>query len=299
MSSNSVTVGHVAKIIILGIALSTLDVSTDGLNGHQFLQWNNITRTFPPNITVPEYCLPMDNTGTSYTCEESDKVWGILTLSCIQLPAVVMSLCAALAILIYKGPCSFTFFGLLGLMFVPYPLVVLAHQVAHLFIMSPQMEMLSAILLYGEGSLEASPQLILQNYILMSQGDSRPVSIFQILAICTAYFTIAKTSIELYASESGRWWDISEFIGHKNTYHDSMMQSKTLCEKLSTMMKISPAFLTSLIYRVGCLSIISTMLQQYTAVYISIGIVLSFITAYRYFCLSIVTALLTNSLQVL
>ena len=78
-----------------------------------------------------------------------------------------------------------------------------------------------------------------------------------------------------------------------------MIQNKTICEKLSTLMKISPAFLTSLIYRVGCLSIISTMLQQYTAVYISIGIVLSFVTAYRYFCLSIVTALLTNSLQVL
>ena len=119
--------------------------------------------------------------------------------------AMVMSLCGAVAMLTdyfkYNDDpdiiCKVTkraILGVLCMMFVPYPLVVLIQQVAHLFLQNPQMEMLSAILLYGEGSLEASPQLILQNYILMSDSE-RGVTTIQLLAIISAYFTIAKTSI--------------------------------------------------------------------------------------------------------
>ena len=115
--------------------------------------------------------------------------------------------------------------------------------------------------------MEVSPQFILQNYILMSDAE-RGVAAIPILAITTAFFTIAKTSLELYASESGQWTDFGDFINHKRTYGDSLMEGKSLLTKLWTMVKISPAFLLSLVFKVGSFTIICTMLKGFSALYI-------------------------------
>ena len=62
--------------------------------------------------------------------------------------------------------------GLAVLVIVPFPITVLVQQVISLFVISPWMEMMSAIFLFGEGALEASPQLVLQNYIILSGKTS-------------------------------------------------------------------------------------------------------------------------------
>ena len=59
------------------------------------------------------------------------------------------------------------------------------------------------------------------------------------------------------------------------------------------MLNISPDFITSLLFKVASIYIISTMIKQYTDLYISIGIVVSFLTAYRYTYLIIFLVLLT------
>ena len=88
---------------------------------------------------------------------------------CIQLPAIVLAVCAATALMLYKPEknCKKLFF-LAVFVIVPFPLTVLVQQVWSLFVVSAQMEMMSAIFLFGEGVLEASPQLVLQNYIILS-----------------------------------------------------------------------------------------------------------------------------------
>ena len=101
------------------------------------------------------------------------------------------------------------------------------------------------------------------------------------LAIVSAYFTIAKTSIEMFASESGWWRNASQFIKHEETLDDSMMKNKTLFAKLLCLVQLSPTFLTSLIFRVGSLSVVCTLLKGYSAVYIGLGIVIAFVTAYN------------------
>ena len=69
--------------------------------------------------------------------------------------------------MMFEG-CDMKLFGLAVFVVVPFPITVLVQQVWSLFVISPQMEMLSAIFLFGEGALEASPQLVLQNYIILS-----------------------------------------------------------------------------------------------------------------------------------
>ena len=105
--------------------------------------------------------------------------------------------------------------------------------------------------------------------------------IIQILAIVSAYFTIAKTSIEMFAAESGEWGCASHFIKHELTVDDSMLKNKTLLAKLLLLVQLSPAFLSSLVFRVGSLSVVCTLLKGYSGVYIGLGIVIAFVTAYN------------------
>ena len=58
------------------------------------------------------------------------------------------------------------------------------------------------------------------------------------------------------------------------------MADRGLLTKLWIMVKISLAFLSSLVFKVGSLTIICTMLKGYSAIYIVAGAVLTFITAY-------------------
>ena len=91
---------HWAKTMIFGIGGNGFDVSTDGLNGVQFLETKVVNRTFEENTTIPEFCLPL-NIYSNYSCEESDTAWGILSLACIQLPGIVMGLCLSVAMLMF------------------------------------------------------------------------------------------------------------------------------------------------------------------------------------------------------
>lgn len=282
---------HWAKITLLGIGMTCLDVAWIGLNGKQYLETKNISRQFDVNTSIPDACKPLNDSTTEYLCQETDLKWGILTLFCIQLPSIVMSICAAAGLTVgyfkykdnpdiaYKVTKKY-FLGILAFVFVPYPIVVLGHQVRHLCRRDAKMEMQSAILLFGEGALEASPQLLLQIYIILSDAE-REVTTFQWLAITSAFLIIAKTSIELYASESGYWQDFQEFVKHERTFDDSMMKDKRLKAKLFIMIKISLPFLTSLMFKVGSLAIICTMLKAYSAIYLSVGIILAFIISYK------------------
>ena len=85
--------------------------------------------------------------------------------SCLQLFLL------SVVLLLYEG-CSIKVLGCLLLGITPFPLVVFAQQVNSLFMPdSAQMELLSSIFLFGEGALEASPQLLLLLYIIVSDCE--------------------------------------------------------------------------------------------------------------------------------
>ena len=160
MSCYRIAIGHWAKTIILGLGSNTFDVYSDLGSGIYHLQAKNVTRTYSANETVPESCfiLPNNNTGAveQYECLEEDIVWASITFGCIQLPALVLALCGAVAAMLircivtndqvdYHAGYKKLVAGSLLLLFIPFPLLVFTQQVASLFIQTDQMELLSAV----------------------------------------------------------------------------------------------------------------------------------------------------------
>ena len=238
--------------VFLKFGFSAYDVGTDTLNGIEFLTPHTMLYSnYSESEEIPSNCDRRND--SQVECIEQDFVWGVLTLSCIQLPGVVMFICSFVALLIYPEHFRTNLCKLILLLVVPFPLIIWFQQLWSICHPSPFMEQFSAILLLGEGSLESSPQLILQNYIILT-NSSRVMSTIQLLAIIGSYFTIAKTSIEMYASESGNWSEFNDIFNYEETYKDSMLEDKPFLKKLWVQLQISPAFLTSLVFKVKCFS---------------------------------------------
>ena len=192
--ASSLDIGHVVKTIVLGLGTNSFDVFSDVGNGLYHYHPKNVTR-YMGNVTmvtenltqvlgnftmvgdnstsVPDNCFPHDdfNVTGMFDCEEQDIKWAMITFACIQLPAVVLALCGALGAL-WEGCIHGFGYGepkmLLGsflILLVPFPLLVFSQQVASLCIRNAQMEFLSSVFLFGEGSLVASPSCF---YLSMS-----------------------------------------------------------------------------------------------------------------------------------
>ena len=112
--------GHVVKTIILGLGLNAFDVFSDAGVGISHAQDKNVTRFFAANDTIPEYCVPVTMTRSdedysrlfnatepvhTHVCLEEDVVWATITFGCIQLPAVVLTLCGVVGMVMFEG-CS-------------------------------------------------------------------------------------------------------------------------------------------------------------------------------------------------
>ena len=150
-------------------------------------------------------CNALNNSTTkvdhAYVCLEEDFVWATITFGFIQMPAVVLALCGAVGVVLYEG-CTKKVLGCLLLLITPFPLLVLLQQVVSVFMPdSAQMELLSSIFLFGEGALEASPQILLLLYIIVSDRE-RDIPWIQKVSIISSVLTISKTAIELFVSES-------------------------------------------------------------------------------------------------
>merc|ERR1719458_1152926 len=99
-------IGHVVKTIFLGMAFNLFDVYSDVGSGVSHQQLKNVTRLFLANDTVPNYCIALPSTttgeGQQYECLEEDTVWAAITFGCIQLPALVLALCGAVAAMLIR-----------------------------------------------------------------------------------------------------------------------------------------------------------------------------------------------------
>ena len=295
MVCSGLPIGHWVKTIVLGLGSNFFDVYSDVGSGLYHHHPKNVTRTFLANDTVPNNCIVLTNSTKevdhTHVCLEEDFVWATITFGCIQLPAVVLALCGGVGVVLLRcGPGSeyaegYTkkvLTGCLLLLIIPFPLVVFAQQVATLFMPdSAQMELLSANFLFGEGALEASPQLLLLLYIILSDSE-RNIPWIQKASIASSILTISKTAIELFVSESYSGVTIpSDILNHKDTLNDSMLKGKTLLGKLWLMAKMSPAFVLSLLFKVGSITVICAFLKVYAVVYLALGIVITFIVAYN------------------
>ena len=285
-------VGSVGKTLVLGLGANVADVYTDVNTGMYYYGLKNVTRSFgETDITMPANCFPDDP--PVFLCEESDPIWAAVAFSCIQLPALVLALCAALGAFFircteeeedYRGYWKILLAAMV-LLIIPFPVVVFTQQIASLFIKSDQMTFLSAVLLFGEGSLEAAPQLLLLVYAILSGRQPR---VMQWVSIFFSIFAISKTSIELFLSESydGRTRP-REVLRHTDSLNDSMTKGKGILKILCLWIKFSPAFLASFLFKVGSIAIICTLLKGYAAIYLVLGILTSFIVAYKTYDTSI------------
>ena len=286
--------GHVVKTIVLGLGFNLFDVYSDIGSGLHHDQVKNVNRSFHSSDIVPKHCTvhknnPIIDDLYYYECIEADTIWAGITFACIQVPSLVLILCGALGTVLLHG-CRFEqgskgrmILGSFLLLLIPFPLLVFTQQVASLFMQDDaQMELLSAIFLFGEGSLEAAPQLLILLYIFISDSE-RQIPWIQKASIMSSLFTISKTSTELYANEGYSWRGstISMVLNHRLTLKDSILKSKSLCDKLLIMAKLSPTFILSLAYKVSSIAIIAALLKSYAVIYLVIGIVTTFIVAFK------------------
>ena len=305
-------IAHWVKTLVLGLGSNAFDVFSDIGTGLYHYYPKNVTR-FLGNSSVPDNCFPYfdfndtrmfdcleeDNcvpqsdfhsTGM-FKCLEEDTMWAAFTFAFIQLPAVVFALSAASFAFLTgceHSEWNWQAFGLILLIFIPFPIIVVIQQVASLFIRTIKMEALSAVFLFGEGSLEASPQLLLLLYSILSDSE-RNFALIQMVSTISSILTISKTSIELFLSRSFPRVHLKvQDLTHDDSVDDSdsMLKDRSLLQKLKLMVEFSPAFLTSLIFKVGSISIICTFLKGYSVIYLSVGVfiafIIAFIVSYRY-----------------
>ena len=206
-------------------------------------------------------------------CEEKDFIWAAITFSFIQIPSLIFFICFAAGVIVEEGCSKGMIFPLF--IIVPFPLIVFLQQVGSIFI--DKLEVLSATLLFGEGSLEACPQLLLLLYTVLADVE-REVSLIQKLSIGSSIGAIAKTIIELFASESHL--RVHKNISEYDSYNDSLLMDRGFFSKLWLMAAISPAFMTSFIYRVGCLAIVVVLFKAYSGIYIAFGVLVTFIVSF-------------------
>ena len=290
----SIDIGHALKTILLRLGSNIFDVSSDVWNGLYHYYPKNVTRylgngsgRLPANCTLsPEH----NASEMMFTCAEEDTVFAALTFTFIQMPAIILAIFTVLGSLAkgcregFGSDQAKKFLSVVLLLLVPFPLLICVQQVASIFIRTDQMEYWSILFLFGEGSLEAPPQLLLMMYIIFSDSE-REVAWVTWVSLVSSVFTISKTSINLYLGESfwGSGGDtfVPEEIFEAESLKDSMFKGKSLFQKIKLMVQVSPAFLTSLVFKVGSISIISAFLpKEYLALYVGLGVFVSFVVAY-------------------
>ena len=102
-------------------------------------------------------------------------------------------------------------------------------------------------------------------------------------SIASSIVTISKTAIELFVSESYFVGIPEDILNHERTCNDSILKGKTLPRKLWIMAQLSPAFIISLVFKIGSIAIISALLKVYTVIYIALGIVICFVVASKHY----------------
>ena len=283
-------IGHWIKIIVFYIANSTFDVVSDILTGLHHNNLKNVTRYLGDNSTVvPDNCFPHPDVNVTrmFECREKDTIWSALTFACVHLPSVLIAVYFTLPTILYACVHGFSDFLrkiLLSsaiFLVVPFPIIVFVLHVTSLFVRNSALHIFVAGLVYSEGLFEAAPQLILQTYIILSDCE-REIAWIQIVSILTSVLTISKITIEMFLSET--------FIPEENfkvllaqNNDDSMLTDKSFLQKLKLIIQFSPAVLTSLVFKVGSISIICTFLKEFSAIYFGIGIPVIFLFFCRYF----------------
>jgi len=168
---------------------------------------------------------------------------------------------------------------------VPFPLVVAAQQLWTLCHPSDHMEVVSAILLFGEGALEASPSLLLSLYAILSDSERDwfgSGGIILLLSAVSSAITITKTSVDMYCSESYRTDATpNDLINHTASEGDSLIKGSGLCGTVGTIIKISPPFFLSLVHRVGSISVLTMMWHHYCLIYLGIGLLITFVVVFK------------------
>ena len=282
-------IGPWIKIVFI-IVNSTFDVVSDLLTGLHHNQVKNVTRYFGNSTMVPDNCFPNPdfNVTGSFKCREKDLTWAVLTFACIHLPSVMTALFYVFHALSYSCvhsfDCNVRKFLLSSLIsfIVPFPFIVFFFHVTSLLVANSQLQLVAAtITVYSEGMFEAAPQLILQTYIILSDFD-REIDVSQIVSILTSVITISKITIEMFLIET--YIPEENVQGHfVPTNDDSMLKDRSVLEKLKLMIQFSPAFLTSLVFKAGSISIISAFLKEYSAVYFVMGDIIIFFFFLFYF----------------
>ena len=275
-----VGLGEIVQTLVLGLGLHILDVSTDTSNGFYQLALENVTRSLQE--PVPDSCSPLED--GRFLCEERNVVWGALTFAFIQFPGLLLAVCGTFVICNYWRQHEFPGWKVLLVVFllyiVPFPLVVVVQLVATLFIQTPRMSLVSAIFLFLEGSLEASPQLLLISSTIMSDKE-RPVASIQITSMISSTIAIFKTSLALYIAESFAVKSTpSSVVKHSSNLDDGLTKGQKMTTKMITIAKITPAFLSSLVYRVGSLTVICSLLGEFSWIYLLLGLLATFIATY-------------------
>ena len=170
--------------------------------------------------------------------------------------------------------------GCLLLLIIPFPFVTIVSSAISLCSsrLDAQMQWLGPIFTVGEESLESSPQLLLSLYTFASDSE-RPFSTDELFCITFSLLSIFYGAVDIFVRQSYVFPD-PDALHHRETLNDSLLKGKTFLKKSYIVFKISPAFISSFMFKVGSLTVICAYLKAYALIYLASGVVITFIAAY-------------------
>lgn len=263
---------HFAKVLLLTILPTLVDMTTDALNGIDFVvgtdymkQVVNSSDPLNENCTLVGTYLKHGGDGETWieyedlSCHEKDQIWGYVSLGFIFLSGLLLA----------KGTCqrrmkeakqdkkswlALFWISCLVLSMVPcgslFPLILVGVHLCALLNAGPEMEKLTSWVTRLEGSWESTFQFLLAVFIILSRSDRTPSNL-QLVSLAASLISVIKTQIE----------------GYLRKKHATNLP---FLDKISKASVLFPMFLTSAIFKLGSIAVTCAMLR-----YIAIPVLLA------------------------
>ena len=251
--------GHFAKVLFLTVIPTLFDMTTDALNGINFVvgadymkRAVNLSDPLNQNCTHIGTYLKHAGHGESWTeyedlsCHEKDPIWGYVTLGLICLSGFHSTkefIFPRMKRAWKEGKfCTAIFWFLcwyasIALACSVFPLVLVGVHLCALLNAGPEMEKLTFVVTAMEASVEALFQFLLAVYIILSRNDRTPSNV-QLASLAASLVTLVKHQIVLHLSHT-----------------------LPLMDKLSKAFVLFPVFLTCAIFKLGSIAVICAVMR--------------------------------------
>jgi len=259
------------KGFLLGVCFTSFDIYTDFQLGYDYFYGTNYTKYVATldaqyvNNNESECVLVSGNTYTSkwngsdwksedviyeFSCFEIHPIYGSLTLACIFWPGLWIA--AVLFYNVKSWTLKWLLFFCWPILVLFTPVILIVGQIFTMFFTGDGFTHVASVLAISEGMLEASPQILLQMFIMLSHADRRS-TLFQWIMVSSSAFTINKPHIEML---------------NRQYLTDRIPKGiPAIVEQIKIIAKYLPLFATTTIFRVMTTVLVLVFFRAWGVVY--------------------------------